>query len=865
MGFSSFALVASILVSAVSDQTASPSAEEFASKADAKKWLAKRSEQRIIVVTDTREQPVKRTDQIPVRWLSRQDTIHPEFTGKAQPGEFYVFQVSLLNNGKLPVTVSSTSVNMGSEAALAVCLNQAVSQEPGKRIEIAPGKIQPLWIGVEFDKAGEFSGSVQATIALGESGYFQDISLPVSLHVSGSPVANHGVDEGWRLSRLKWLLPSDLGVSRHPTKGFQPLRLNERTIELTSAILSLDETGLPAQIAAKGPKSTRLLKKPSTLAVVAETGEVKWSQSRLRFTSVHEDQIAWENLRTSEQADLKCEGSVDFDGFAKYRLILTAKEHLKLKDVQLQVPYREAAAKYQLGLGYRGGFTPASTDWKWNVAFQQDCIWLGDVTAGAQWRFKGSNYTRPLVNIYYGYRPLNLPDSWGNFGRGGIRVNPTTSGTRLMEAYSGIRTMEPGDKLEFNFDIQITPSRPLNTEQQWATRYYHPGDLPPTDPIDKAVDTAKEDGANVLNVHQRQQVNPFINYPFNDFSVPDLKKYIEKAHKDDIRVKLYYTTRELTWQLPEIWALKSFGESIIEPGPGAKAQTVINPNGANPKLVEALEGNFIPAWVTTLDGKYAGMDDLSVITRPDSAWTDYYLHGLDWLVKNLHADGVYIDDTALDRTSLQRARHILEDGRPAPLIDLHSWNHEDPLAARGSSTSIYMELFPYIDRIWLGEGFDYQNATPDYWLVSMSGIPYGVMSEMLQSGGNVWRGMLFGETCRLGWSGDPRSMWQFWDKFGMKGTQMIGWWDPSCPVQTDSKDVLATVYKKNGKSLIAVANWTNQQKNTILKIDWHALGLDPKKAKLTAYPISGFQGEKSWKPGDQVSVPAAKGWLIVAE
>ena len=202
MGFSSFALVASILVSAVSDQTASPSAEEFASKADAKKWLAKRSEQRIIVVTDTREQPVKRTDQIPVRWLSRQDTIHPEFTGKAQPGEFYVFQVSLLNNGKLPVTVSSTSVNMGSEAALAVCLNQAVSQEPGKRIEIAPGKIQPLWIGVEFDKAGEFSGSVQATIALGESGYFQDISVPVSLHVSGSPVANHGVDEGWRLSRL---------------------------------------------------------------------------------------------------------------------------------------------------------------------------------------------------------------------------------------------------------------------------------------------------------------------------------------------------------------------------------------------------------------------------------------------------------------------------------------------------------------------------------------------------------------------------------------------------------------------------------------------------------------------------------------
>jgi len=533
--------------------------------------------------------------------------------------------------------------------------------------------------------------------------------------------------------------------------------------------------------------------------------------------------------------------------------------------VRLDVPYRKESARFQLGLGFHGGYAPPKTDWKWNVAYQQDCVWLGDVSVGAQWRFKGSNYERPLVNIYYGFRPLNLPDSWGNSGLGGIQVEPSGVKSTLLKAYSGNRRMEPGERLEFNFDLQITPSRPIDTEKQWATRFYHPNELSEAAKIDQAVDTAKQDGANVINIHHRKPVNPFINYPFNDFSVPDLKSFVDSAHKRDIRVKLYYTTRELTWQLPEIWALKSFGDAIIQSGPGPNARTVINPNGAHPLLTESLVDNFIPAWTASLDGKYAGKLDLAVITRPDSAWSNYYLNGLDWLVKNIHIDGTYIDDTALDRTSLQRARRILEGGRPDPLIDLHSWNHEDPLAARGSSTSIYMELFPYIDRIWLGEGFDYTNTTPDYWLVAMSGIPYGVMSEMLQNGGNVWRGMLFGETCRLGWSGDPRSMWQFWDRFGMSGTQMIGWWDRGCPVKTDSIDVPATVYKKSGKCLVAIANWTGKAKEIRLLIDWKKLGLDPSKAKISAQSIEGFQSETKWNVGEPIEVPGGKGWLLVIQ
>ena len=46
-----------------------------------------------------------------------------------------------------------------------------------------------------------------------------------------------------------------------------------------------------------------------------------------------------------------------------------------------------------------------------------------------------------------------------------------------------------------------------------------------------------------------------------------------------------------------------------------------------------------------------------------------------------------------------------------------------------------------MDRLWFGESFKYNQMRPDEWLVTFSGIPFGVMSEMLQDGGNRFLGM----------------------------------------------------------------------------------------------------------------------------
>jgi hypothetical protein len=94
---------------------------------------------------------------------------------------------------------------------------------------------------------------------------------------------------------------------------------------------------------------------------------------------------------------------------------------------------------------------------------------------------------------------------------------------------------------------------------------------------------------------------------------------------------------------------------------------------------------------------------------------------------------------------------------------------------------------------------------------------------------------------------------------------MLGWWDAACPVKTDNAKVLATVYKKKGRALIALASWAPEKTGVKLSVDWKSLGLDPKKTILHAPPVEGYQPEATFPADAPIPVEPARGWLIVAE
>ena len=118
-------------------------------------------------------------------------------------------------------------------------------------------------------------------------------------------------------------------------------------------------------------------------------------------------------------------------------------------------------------------------------------------------------------------------------------------------------------------------------------------------------------------------------------------------------------------------------------------------------------------------------------------------------------------------------------------------------------------------------------------------------------------GMVFGVRQRYGWNGgaDPSGLCGWWDEFGIKSAEMIGYWMPHCPVKVADPSVRATAYvHKGGKTAIALASWAKNPVSVIPEIDFKALGLDPAKVVLQSPAIRGFQNEASFKVGDAIPI-----------
>lgn len=813
-----------------------------ASSSDMEKLLRENPAAGYFCFTEDRMKDIRLRDALPQCWMERTATDRTSFRGSCAPGEFYTWQIGVYAPYKevkdLSVRFSDLKNETGHriQASDMRCFNLGGINTKGKRftqnLNVPEGEIQPLWLGIEVPTmaSGVYKGKVTVM------GNGKPVEITVELTITGNVIENHGDNEGWRKTRLRWL-DSELGNAESPTSPYIPVKIRKQVISYLGGRVELASTGLPKQIITHYDQSNQLdptitnavLTDEMDFVIETGKGNEVLKPGKIHILRQTDACVSWESVSKSKNFEVTCSGTFQFDGSADYQLTVKSKTSIQVKDIRLEVPYTEYASKYWMGLGNKGGLRPDKAfEWHWDVNKHQDKIWMGNVNAGLNLCFKDEKYVRPLVNIYYALGKLNLPVSWGNHNKGGIRITQAgqNKGASLT-AFSGEREMKQGEQLHYNFHLLITPVKPLNLNAHAQERFYHSN----SDVSARYIPEAWKNGANMINIHHKKDIYPFINYPYYDESVADLKSFIDKAHTKKLGVRLYYTTRELTVKIPELWALRSLGAEVIHDGPGKDTRTLIHRNGPNEWLNKNLTTHFIPAWYNAFkEGKYKGDMDISVITTPDSRWNNYYLAGLDWMIKNIGLDGVYIDDSALDGKTLQRARRILDADGKRRLVDIHSWNHMNKWAGYANSLHIYLDLLPYVDRTWIGEGFGEKN-TPDFWLIEMAGIPFGVMSETLEAN-NIFRGMIYGMLPRLPWSGNPVPMWKVWDEFGMKDARMYGYWDDRCPVKTTNSNLPSTVYVNGDKALVVVANWTDLPQTGKFTIDEKVLGFKPTKASL---------------------------------
>ncbi|MEO8568971.1 MAG: glycoside hydrolase domain-containing protein [Ginsengibacter sp.] len=825
--------------------------EVIAMKAETDSLIQKNTSEPFLVFPEDRLHSIRMFSDLPQRWI--ESGPQNSFTGEAEKGENFAFQLGLyaiqnLQNVKINFSSLTSASGKIISSKNIFCINTNGIGYDGtpfsKTVNISQGKVQALWCGIDVPgniDAGKYSGSITITA----NGSAKEVNL--TLTVSNNVAKNSGVNEPWKMTRLKWL-NSTMAQENTVIAPYTPLVVKGNTITLSGRKFVINADGLPKQIqtfftpamTSTSSKANDIISKPFLLIAEDQHGLVKWKSNPLQMIRKTPGTVKWQVMSTSPSLTMNVDASLEFDGFVSYQIKIIATHDINLKDIRLEIPMNESSSKYMMGLGQKGGYLPKDFEWKWDAAHKnQDGAWLGNVNAGLQFSLRDEKYVRPLNTNFYLLKPLLSPVSWSNDGKGGIDITKKNA-TVVVNNYSGARSMKKGDTLYYNFTLLITPFHTINTDFQWQTRFYH---------AYQSVDTIKAAGATVINIHHANAINPYINYPFIAWKL--MKAYIDSAHTAGLKVKIYNTIRELSNHAYETFALRSLDHEIYSAGKG----------GGFSWLQEHLDSDYIAAWFVP------GLKDAAIINSGQNRWHNYYVEGMNWLTQNVGVDGIYLDDVAFDRTTMKRIKRVLtKDGHPG-IIDLHSANQYNKNDGFNNSANLYMEHFPYLNRLWFGEYFDYEKNSPDFFLTEVSGIPFGLMGEMLQDGGNPWRGMIYGMTSRMPWSdkADPRPIWKVWDEFGMKGTEMIGYWVDGNPVKTDNEKVLATVYKKKGKALISIASWANTDEEIKLKIDWKKLGINPDKAIIKAPEIRNFQAAKTFKLNDKIPVEKNKGWLLIIE
>jgi hypothetical protein len=815
--------------------------EIIATKKEQSELLAKHTDP-VLLFPEDRSRPVVMPNFLPQKWAL--DGPQSEFRGSAQPGEYYCWQIGVYaaceDVRRLSIEYGDLADSTGTviRAKDMTCFNLEGNDMHGnhftQEFALGRGMIRPLWIGmmVPDSAKGRLHGDIKVRI-----NDRPEKTIHVQLDVAGPVIANHGDDEPWRHSRLRWL-NSTLGLDdRVLPPPFTALKRSGTNVEILNRTVTVNPLGCPEKILSSG---TDVLASPVRVDVVGDQGQPmafrrtghsveKENPSRLVETT----RASCGNLHSTLR------GEWWFDGVINYDLTLRSETDALLKDIAVVIPMRKDLAEYFVGFSFRGNRCPNTWQWKWNRAYLDNVAWFGHVAAGIGLKLLPACDYWDLAGLHWDeYR------EWINEGRGGATLSESGN-AMVMRAFTGETILKANQPLRLRFRLFVTPFKPLRPDH-WNLRFF----------------------GNIAHYHHSTNENPYINYPF---MTPDVLHDVFQ----DLRAKgtrgmtIYYTLRELSNIAPELYALRSLGTEVVK-NTGAfvystSGWSVNGEGGGHPWLREHLVSGYSAGWQQSL---VSGDIDAAVATSGDGRLLNYYIAGLAWLQKKIGFVGVYLDGIGYDRIGMMRLARALSAGGADYYLPFHNGDDfKNPWSERRASTiACFMEHLPYVTQLMFGECFWY-DGPEGYWMTELAGLPFGVDNQFYPVPGPSYpfRSMLYASSENTGQSAvDVRA---FWDRWGInEQTKTIGYWDKTCPVKTGDRDVYASVYTNKNKVLICLGSWAKQSKPITLSVDWKALGMDPAHVKVTVPDIGSVQKPRSaFDISKPIQIEPGKGIVIGLE
>lgn len=806
----------------------------------------------LLLFPEDRLHPVRMIDFLPEKWVRSGPS--DAFQGAARPGEYFTFQIGAFAT-RAPVTITGVEFPdlRGPDDAIIpagqmTCFNLGGIDWTGTRpfqqeVNLAAGKVCPLWIGISLQDAtaGTYHGSLSVLTA--DNGAWP---VHLTLEVGGDPVDNRGDDDPRLHTRMRWLNSTRATDPNEVPPPYTAVRSQDDRVDILGRTIRFGQDGLPDSIQSFGHE------------LLAEPVRLEWSGSAAQErTVVAEDRLVASTPSSATRESRSRAGAclvtihsqTEFDGVVDLTCRIEAQEETNLDNLAVVIPLRADAARYMIGFGRRAGAAPESYRWRWDPKTANNVGWIGRIRAGLG--------VKPMPRDPELWDPRTYFDfeqyaDWTNDGRGGMAF-VRSDDSFLIRTFTGpIRLSGAGDDaLTLQLRLFVTPFKPLGSSH-WQDHGTASG------------------GTTVKHLHHATPANPYINYPFlTTGRIVELHNAVKEQGLKGIN--LYYTCREISFIAPELFAWRSLPDQPLQTT-GAwvystEGETLAGEAGGHPWLREQLGSGYSPAWANEFPGV---PPDAAVGTNPNGRMVNYYIEGAHYLKQLMPDLGIYIDGIGFNRRTSQRLARVLARDNPAYRVMYHTGNLGNLRPGGGyreenrfCPIARNMEHLPYMTKLMLGEGFEFRR-NPDYWLLEMSGLQFGLANEFYahdQLHNTRFRSLLYaGCSIRHSSVGAVRRFFTNWE---IEEAELIGYWEDDCPVRTGMDDVLASVYRKSGATLIAVASWRDAPVDVPLEIDYSRLGLNPDDLTWVLPSVRRLQEFRELPAGERVPIEAMGGFLLL--
>jgi hypothetical protein len=638
--------------------------------------------------------------------------------------------------------------------------------------------------------------------------------------------------------RLEWL-DSTMGIDDSIPAPYTPLKIEERTIELLGKKVLVGTNGLIQQVVGYWDDSLSVKDTPQSALF---TAPMEFSVAREEFKETDFSLTGTESVAqivsVSENARLLMEttAALDYSGLIKYNVKLTAKENIPMPSVSLKLYFDPACAKYSMGLGKLGGkFSDIS--FKWDSANNQDTLFCGSHKLGCAVKFVANDECEP-----YGSRVFDIPkQSWDNYGKGYIKVM-AEDGAHTVTASSGLLVLTRGESVDFAFDLMLTPFKPYDMVKGYEERYAYVN-------INKSMETAiagaRRYNAPNLILDSGNYIYQAANNPI--LSAQAIKRFLKEAEYYGAKVALCYDLNYL-----------SSTNSLFKPL--SMLDMLVNTESSVGE-VEGLDVRPVMAGCDSVrvgDNKTA--KDLIFAVDPKSRFCNFYVQSVAELLKKLNLHGIFLSNTVMDGFTAKRLKKAL--AAKEGTLGLYISDQRKAEHGNASGFNKHMQLLPYIDKIILGADFALSRE-PDYYLTELSGLLFGLTTTIVGLT-NPYLGMLHGMSAQAGiGEGDPSIIYDIWNKFGLEGSRIMGYWMDNPPIIADNAEVKITTYAKKDSCLAVFYNFSEKPLNVVFGINPEILGFSTLNKQIRIVTTKGKKAYRRVKnPDEGIKIGAKQGLII---